>query len=147
MKVENNVTVKEVRALINTLRVALGLVEEEQESSLRTFVKDFNKMDLVKASMIVQHVIYNENYIEDSAQERLKMIMPQFPYRTEEDVKEKLMKIQSILVAVALILLVKSKRKEYIMWLFEDAQEFIENNHISNGIQRLEVILGYLGSD
>lgn len=143
---KNTVTVKEVIEVIRLLGKALGLVEETQKSSLENFVRKFNKIELEEASLIALNVTIIEDYIESSAQEKLLKMVELFPYRTEKDVKAKLMKVESILVAVALIKLSKSTNKEYVDWLFETTPDYIEKNKISNGSERLNEVLNYLGS-
>lgn len=147
MKKEKLVTVKEVQELIRALGFILGLIEENQESSLESFVEKFSNIELEKASLIALNATIIENYIESSAQEKLPKMVEHFVYKTEGEVKDKLMKVESILVAVSIVKLAKTTSKEYIDWLFETTPSYIEENKIPNGFERLESVLNYLGRE
>ncbi len=144
MKARNLVTVKEVQEVIRELGDVLGLLEEKQEGSLNSFVKHFSNMKLKEASLVVLNAILIEDYVESTAQEKLKTIIQHFPNRTEENVKYKLMRVESILVAVAITIFIKRSSEEYSDWLYETAANCIEDNDILYGFERLETIFRYL---
>lgn len=144
MKARNLVTVKEVQEVIRELGSVLGLIEENQKSSLNTFVEDFNNIELEEASLIALNATIIEDYIEASVQEKLHAMHQHFPHRTEEDVKIKLCKVESILVAVAITIFIKRSSEEYSDWLYETAANCIEDNDILYGFERLETIFRYL---
>lgn len=147
MKEKNTVTVKEVREVIRALGFALGLVEESQESSLETFVRRFRDMGLADAYSIVQSSILKTNYIESFSEEHLTEWVQLFPYRSKEDVKAKLMRTESIRVAVAILIVAKHNpdmvyRDWFHILTFLDL--FKEVNPYDLEI-RLEALLKYLG--
>lgn len=148
MKEKNTVTVNEVRKVIRALGSVLGLIEENQEESLERFIVKFRSMDLAEANGIVQSVILVEDYIETFADRYLEEMISLFPYRAEEHIKAKLMRTESIRVAVALLIIAKSNPTMiYKNWsailpfidLFKEVNPYDLDN-------RLKSVLNYLGN-
>jgi hypothetical protein len=145
---EREITVNEVKDILRNLGEVLGLVEEEQESSLKNFTNKFSTMDEAEASMKVLNVVTNPDYISDFAELNLEKMTKLFSYRTEEDIREKLMRTESIGVAVAMLILQNINSDEYIDWLFETTPAYINNNDNYLGAMliriRLDAVLSYL---
>jgi DNA-directed RNA polymerase subunit F len=140
----NRISVSEVKDVFKELGYTLALKQEYQESSLRAFLDSFSKMDVPSASCIVQDVIANEGYIIGFAQSHWQKMAPRFPHRSEEEIKEKLMEVESIRVAVAILILIKNSSKQYTDWYFEPLAEYIKENDFTLYQDMLEATVNYI---
>lgn len=138
-KVEN-----EVAKILKVLGPALNLKEEKDKASLESFV-DYasEEFGTEEANQLLQNVIFTNNHIENRANSEVKEIAKKLPNRSYEEVRQKLMRVESIYIAVAIHIL-SNEVPDYAAWLYETGIEVIEENDMYEALPRLEAVVNYM---
>jgi len=143
---EKAIEVNEVTKVIRDFGLVSTLAfrkEIDTEALSRTVEWVSKEIDLEEANLIIQNAIFIDNYIETMAYNSAEELSKKLTGRSVEEVAQKLMRTESIRIAVAILKLV-SEIESYNDWLYETGLEILKGTSNTKVMDRLDAVVSYM---